>query len=81
MICSGQMQTACCLSLYCYLVACALIAEQLVSLLFWITNGGWLTYNTSLRPFDKDEYNIFPFHYNFLFLKGSVYFGRKNQSL
>lgn len=55
MICSGQMHTACFSSLYRYLVACTLIAKQLVSLSFQITNGGWLIYNSSLSPFDKDE--------------------------
>lgn len=58
------MHTACFSSLYCCLVDCTLIAEQLVSLSFRITDGGWLIYSSSLSPFDKDGEPIFPFHFH-----------------
>lgn len=80
LICSGQMSTACFSSLYCFLVACTLPAEQLVSLSFPITNGGWLIYNSSLSPVGKDEQPVFPFHIHLnLVLEWQQVFWKKEQ--
>lgn len=80
LICSGQMSTACFSSLYCFLVACTLPAEQLVSLSFPITNGGWLIYNSSLNPVGKDEQPVFPFHIHLnLVLEWQQVFWKKEQ--
>lgn len=80
LICSGQTSTACFSSLYCFLVACTLPAEQLVSLSFPITNGGWLIYNSSLSPVGKDEQPVFPFHIHLnLVLEWQQVFWKKEQ--